>query len=151
MGRSTNQKILLVLSIIEIVVAALIIIMALLSFTGGALLTGASGSADVASTAVGGTLMGGAVMLLGIGLLVGGIISLIIGILGVRAANDNRKIMPVWVLAIIELVFSVISAIMAVVNGADVLSSCISLTLAIVIFVIANNIKKERDAGTPYA
>ena len=48
------------------------------------------------------------------------VVSILTGALGVRAANDNQKIMPVWILSIIALAAlasAVVSIIMAIVQG----------------------------------
>lgn len=45
------------------------------------------------------------------------VVSILTGALGVRAANDNQKIMPVWILSIIALASAVVSIIMAIVQG----------------------------------
>ena len=70
-----------------------------------------------------------------------------LGILGVRAANNNQKIMPVWVLAIVQVVLCVISLITNFTGGSlnpqQIGSSVVSLIVAILIMWIANNIKRE--------
>ena len=63
-----------------------------------------------------------------------------------RAANDNQKIMPVWVLAIINVVLCVAGLIAIIVNGtfgSDGVSSICSLAVGVLIFWIANNIKNQ--------
>ena len=76
-------------------------------------------------------------------IIIGAIVSIIEGVLGLRAAKDNQKIMPVWVLAIIGLVGAVISLIMSIAQGAFNASSILSLALSGLMFWIANNIKTE--------
>ena len=63
-----------------------------------------------------------------------------------RAANDNQKIMPVWVLAIIGLVGAVITIVVALTDGsfsAGDTSSLGSLVGSGLMFWVANNIKKQ--------
>jgi len=149
MQRSGSQKFLLVVSIISIVVAVLGIITGLLAMVGGAML----GSLDPqeASEALNGTGMsqdqaGAMVGTVGIVLIVCYVVQLIVGILGVRAANDNQKIMPVWVLALVELILYCLSLVFTVVNGdfgtqgATIIGS---LLVAVLMFWVANNIKKQ--------
>ncbi|MBE6473150.1 MAG: hypothetical protein E7Z99_06180 [Coriobacteriaceae bacterium] len=149
MQRSGSQKVLLVLSIIDIIGAALMLLAGLAVMLGGA----AIGAVDPmeASAALEGTgvTQGQAGMLVGIGgffIIIGGAVELIMGILGIRAANDNQKIMPVWVLAIISLIFSVIGLISAIAGGTFATqgaSAIVSLIIAGLMMWIANNIKQE--------
>lgn len=148
MQRTTNQKILLVFSIIEIVAAACAIILAFLAFAGGAILSGSTGTNDliVEGMQLTDAEAGNAAIIASVVLLIAGIVSLIIGILGIRAANDNQKIKPVWVLAIIEVALGAIGVILAIVNSSGmggIASNAINLVLSIVVLVVANNIKKE--------
>ena len=46
-----------------------------------------------------------------------GAISLVMGVLGVMAARDVRKIMPVFILSIISLAGSVFSIVSALISG----------------------------------
>lgn len=80
-------------------------------------------------------------------MLVGGLIDIILGILGIRAANDNQKIMPVWWLALIALVLGVLGVILTLTQGnvsSSTLSSDLgSIVFSLLIFWIANNIKRQ--------
>lgn len=149
MQRSGSQKALLVISIISIVFAVIGILLGLMTLLGGALV-GAVPAEDASEALAGsGINQAQAGVLVGVMGFVTVLISafeLVVGILGVRAANDNQKIMPVWVLAIVELVLCVIAVIMVFVNGTfatDGVSSILSLAIGALIFWIANNIKKE--------
>ena len=149
MQRSGSQKALLVISIIEIVFAVIALLGGLMMMFGGSLI-GAVDSAEVTEALAGsGITQGELGVLAGMGGLIiifSGIIELILGILGVRAANDNQKIMPVWIVAIIELVFCVISLIAVIVNGSfstQGLSTIVSLVFAGFTMWIANNIKTQ--------
>ncbi|MBE6466088.1 hypothetical protein [Denitrobacterium detoxificans] len=144
MERSGSQKVLLVLSIIEIVGAALSLITGILFFVGaGAVLSDAS---VVAGT---GTTQGqaaGIFVILSCILIVEGIWSLLCGIFGIRAANDNQKIMIVWVFCLIGVIMAIIGIIAAIANGQfgnQVWSLICSLAVSGIMFFIANNIKKE--------
>ena len=149
MERSGSQKVLLVISILNIIGAALGILMGILMITGGALV-GAVSSSEAASALAGTGMTQGEVSglagIAGIVMLVAGIIELILGILGVRAANDNQKIMPVWVVAIVELVICIIGLIAIIVNGSfstQGASTIVSLVFAGFTMWIANNIKTQ--------
>ena len=148
MQRSGSQKVLLVLSIITIVFAGLGLIFALLTVVGGAFISGADpnevadvvGSTGVSQEAVAtGLTFAGVVLLLAFG------VELLEGILGVRAANDNQKIMPLWVLALIGVIIALIGCVLQVMNGRllDDPQMICSLIGSGIMFWLANNIKVQ--------
>ena len=149
MERSGSQKVLLVLSILNIVVAVLGLIVGIMAIAGGALF-GAVDSSEAASALQGtGATQGevaAGVSLAGLFLLIACAVELLEGILGVRAANDNQKIMPVWIVAIVELVLCIIGLIAMLVNGSfstEGASTIVSLIFAGFTMWIANNIKVQ--------
>ena len=149
MERSGSQKVLLVISILNIIGAVLGILMGFLMITGGALV-GAVDSSEAASALAGSGMtqgeLSGIAGIAGIVMLVAAVIELILGILGVRAANDNQKIMPVWIVAIVELVLCIIGLIAMLVNGSfstEGASTIVSLIFAGFTMWIANNIKVQ--------
>ena len=81
----------------------------------------------------------------GLMLLIVSLVELIEGILGVRAANDNQKIMPVWVLTLIGIILSAIGVIYQAVQGQLLADPSViaSLILSVLLFWIANNIKVQ--------
>ena len=148
MERSGSQKFLLVISIINIAFGIIGILGAIFLIMAG----GLSGSVDAAELAESGItqqdigMVGGIFSMLGLTAMFSSALGIIQGILGIRAANDNQKIMPVWVLALIGLVFGVIALVMTVVNGTfgtQGLSSIISLVISGLMFWVANNIKQQ--------
>ncbi len=149
MQRSGSQKALLVLSIINIVFAVLAILAGVSFMLGGSLLGAVSSSEAAAALSGTGITQGQAGALVGIAgyaILFSGVVELILGILGVRAANDNQKIMPVWVLAIIQVVLCAISLVTTITGGSfgtNGVSSIVALIIAGIIMWLANNIKKE--------
>ena len=149
MQRSGSQKALLVLSIINIIFAVFAILTGVAFMLGGSLFGAVDSSQATAALSGTGVTQGEAGALVGIAgyiILFSGVIELVLGILGVRAANDNQKIMPVWILAIIQLILYAISLITAITGGSfgrNGLSAIISLILAALIMWIANNIKRE--------
>ena len=149
MQRSGSQKFLLVISIINIVFAVLGILAGIAGVLGGAFV-GAADPQEVSSALSETGLTQGEASGLVVGVflfvLLASAVELIVGILGVRAANDNQKIMPVWVLAIIDVALYVIGLISVIVNGSfssQGLSSIIGLAFAVLLFWVANNIKKQ--------
>ena len=144
MNRSGSQKVLLVVSIIEIVFGVLTFIVGLMATLAGGALNGAMGGTPEEVAAVG--ILSTATSVFAVVLIVGAVLSVLEGILGVRAANDASKIMPVWILAIIALVSAVISLIMTIANGSfavNGLNNIITLVLDGLMFWVANNIKVE--------
>ena len=144
MERSGSQKALLVFSIIEIIGAVLVLFGAIstIALTGMVGVAGSAVELDAETAALGASVIG----ILSIILVISGVWSLLCGIFGIRAANDNQKIMIVWVFILIDLVLSVVGIIVAVVNGGfsqNALSLIVSLIMSVIMFVIANNIKKE--------
>ena len=144
MERSGSQKVLLVLSIIEIIGAIIALITGAMFFLGaGAVLSDAS---TVAGSGVTQDQGAGILIILSGILVVEGIWSLLCGIFGVRAANDNQKIMIVWVFCLIGVILAVVGIIAAIVNGSfgsQVWSLLGTLVFSGIMFFIANNIKKE--------
>jgi hypothetical protein len=148
MEKSSSQKALKVISIINLVMGALIALLAILSFIGGSVL----GSMTVSQIVNQGLYakaqqVGTATFnMLGLILLIGGVISIIEGILGVRAANDPDKIMPVWILSIMSLTLSAATLIMSLFHMGGMtfdISQIVQLILDFLVFWIANNIRNQ--------
>lgn len=144
MQKSSSQKALKVISIIMIVFGALTTLLGLFSTIGG----GALGVAGYSSLDDNVGLAGGLLMILGFMFLVSGVFQLILGIFGVRGANNPSKIGVFFVLAIIDIVFCVISAIISLTAGmltdaSTILSTLAGFILPVVCLILANNIKKE--------
>ena len=139
----------LVVSTINIVFAVLCILGGIAGIVGGAVfgavdpqeVSGALSGTGVTQGEASGMVVGAFLFIL-----ITSAIGLIVGILGVRAANDNQKIMSVWVLALIDVILYVVGIIATVVNGgfdADGLSTIISFLFAVLLLWVANNIKKQ--------
>ena len=72
--------------------------------------------------------------------------SLLCGIFGVRAANDNQNIMIVWVFALIGVILGIVGLVYSIINGSfgqNAASLIVSLIVDVLLFRIANNIKRE--------
>ena len=145
MDRSGSQKFLLVISILDVIFGVLAVIVSLMAIVGAGVLAGGVAVEAGLSVEEAGTA-GGLMTTAGVIMLIAGAVSILTGVLGIRAANDNQKIMPVWVLALIQLIFGVVSVIMTFVQGGvfnDILTAVISLALAALMFWVANNIKQQ--------
>ncbi len=148
MNRSGSQKVLLVISIINIVSGVFALIGALMSLLMGGAVSGATLlEIERAGVTVNDALAASAALsIVGVASLILGAIALLEGILGIRAANDKNKIMPVWVLSIIGLGISVLAFVASIFNGsfgANLVSNLCSLVGSGLMFWIANNIKVE--------
>lgn len=145
MDRSGSQKFLKVISIIDIVMGAIVIVASFAAvFMGGVASMAspdlvASGELDASQAA----LASGAMSILGVFGIIVGAVTVVEGVLGVRAANDPSKIMPVWILSIIGLAANAVSLIMAFVQHGNILSALLSLVVSGLMFWVANNIKVQ--------
>ena len=144
MERSSSQKALLVISIIEIVIAVL----ALFAGISTGLLGGVVGVAGMQGELTASEVAAGTAGLAIISamIIISAVWSLLCGIFGIRAANDNQKIMIVWVFAIIGVILGVVGIIYSIVNGSfgqNALSMILGLIVDVLLFWIANNIKRE--------
>ena len=145
MACSGSQKVLLVLSIIELVLSVLTLLFSVLGFFGGGAIATMS-SADLASagvTAAEAEEAGGALLILSIFGALSAIWGILCGIFGIRAANNNKKIMIVWVFLLIEVILDVVGIVLTVVNGTFEWTSLIDLAVALFMWWIANNIKRQ--------
>ncbi|MEG1826723.1 MAG: hypothetical protein RR218_05625 [Gordonibacter sp.] len=122
-----------------IVFASLGILFSLLTTLGGSVL-GTANSNDA-------MVAGGLLAAMGIITLIGSIVDLVIGIFGLRGANDPSKIGVFFVLAIIGVVFAALVVLGNFMNGSmdagTIFSSLLGLVLPVVCVILANNIKKE--------
>lgn len=86
------------------------------------------------------------VLIIGIALAAGAILTMVYAHLERVAAKNPAKIMPVWVLSLVSVFLSVGSLICNLtmhVAYADMKSCIISLVFSVLMLVIADNIKKE--------
>lgn len=146
MERSGSQKVLRVISIIQIIGAILVLIVGIMGFLAigsmGASISTGDAAADSAIQGVTGTMA----LAFGVIIIIIGVWELLCGIFGLRAANDNQKIMIVWVFLLIGLVLQLITLAIAILNAFTDTSfwSLVGSTVwSVFMFWIANNIKKE--------
>lgn len=144
------RKTLKILGILSIIGGAIGLIMAVVSFAGGGLVAGsmATPGAIDAADMEGAAAATGLLLVAGGILVISGVFSLLLGIFSVRASNDFSKIGPAYVLAIMNLVMTVISVAFGLVGGAgidfsSILSSVVSVALSCAIFMAAKTIKEN--------
>ena len=151
---SGAQKTLKVLAIITIVFAVIAIIAGLMGLMGGGILGAASGTSEVQNaltsegySASDGSYLAIVVVFAGFVALIEGVIDLIVGILGLRGANDPSKIGPFRIICIVGIVLAIINLLLAAIttnpDASTIISAIISLVLIIWCFYLANKIKNQ--------
>lgn len=152
MEKSGSQKALKVLSIILIVLAAIGIAGMLLMLAGGGLLFAAfsDNAADVSASDMSTLATAtGFLMALSVLALVSAVFELLVGVFGVRGANNPQKIGPFIVLCIICIIIDVasfaFSFAMEPMDSSAIAGGILGLAIPIICLVLANNIKKENN------
>ena len=147
------QRMLKVLSILTIAGGVISILGALLLAAGGAAIVNGAANAELAQltaeTGVDQLTVTGIAVVTSVIAAIAGAVDLVCGILGLRAAKDPSKIKPVWILAIISLVFGVINAIGTLgtgVNASNIGAAIGSVVFAGLLFWVANSIKTQVNA-----
>ena len=147
--RTGSQKVLRVISIVQIIEAVLLVVFALMGVMSGAAIGAADPSSVAELTAETGMsqgALGGLVAGTSLTVIIAAAISILIAVFGLRASNDVNKIMPAWIFSIIGLAGSCLSIVMKAVNGTlsgNLLSSLLTLAVAVLTFWVCNNIKAE--------
>lgn len=149
---SGYRKALKILSIIEIVLAVLALLVALASM--GVIALGPEFT-DQSFTVEGTTItVGQTFAVLGALALIGGVIDLLTGCLGVRAANNPEKIGFFFVLVVIDLIFNVVELVLTIVSMAQgtatastLVSSLVAAAISFAVFYITTKVKAEGKAA----
>ena len=135
---SASQKYIKIIGILNIIGGAFYVLIGILGFLG----KGIVGNEALVAEA-GDSSAPAAVNVFLIVMIVIGLFSLIVGILGVRAANDPSKIGPVFTLAVISLVISVIGLVGSIFGGSFSIYSLIECVPPALMTWCANNVKKQ--------
>ncbi len=144
MEMSISRKVLNVAGIIDYIVGSLSMIICALMLVAGALI---AFSPEAAANVPGGIGTGTA---LAAGALLGfeGIFSFCSGYVRRKAGKDPSKIMPAWILSLVLMLINVLDVVINFVQHvpfAEMGGEFTSLAIAILLFVVANNVKKERN------
>lgn len=135
---SNSQKYINIISILNIIGGVIFIVLGIVGFVG----KGAVPEAALVEQA--GTADAPAAVNVFILVMIGsGVLSLITGILGVRAAKDATKVKPVLILSAISLVIVVIGLIGSIISGSFSASGLLELVAPGLMFWCANNVKKQ--------
>ena len=137
---SGSQKFIYIVSILNIIGGAAYLLFGILAALG----VGITGTERLVQET--GEQQAGAYAIIFIVILVAlGAFSLITGILGVRAAHDASKINPVFILAAISLIISVISLIVAIAEKKFSAATLASVVGPALMLWCANNVKKQTN------
>ena len=147
MERTTAQKIIRIISILNSIQGALYFIMGAIFIFGGAFI-GTADPATLTTTTTGDISLtqgelGAISAFVGIAMFVTGLVGLIVGILGLRAAKDATKIKPVWIMSIISLVLNIITFVSNLTQGNNILGSLAGVAIACLMFWACNNVKQS--------
>lgn len=135
---SASQKYIKIIGILNIIGGAFYTLIGILGFLGKGLV----GNEALIEQA-GDSAAPEAVNVFLIVMIVIGLFSLIIGILGVRAANDPSKIGPVFTLAVVSLIISVVNLFVGIFGGNFSIYSLIECVPPALMTWCANNVKKQ--------
>lgn len=129
--KTGSQTALKVLSIIGIIMGVLAIVFGVVIAAGFTSFVDPTMFVGIAA-AVWGALM-----------IIEGIIYIVIGAFGVRGANNPSKIGVFWVLCLIGVIIEALGVVMSLVSSRVTADGIISLLFVIIMFMLANNIKKQ--------
>ena len=138
---SGSQKYIKIVGILNIIGGAFYILIAILGFLG----KGVVGDEALIKEA-GDSNAPAAVNVFLIVMIIIGLISLIIGILGIRAANDPAKAGPLFKLAVISLGISVINLFVGIFGGNFSIHSLIECVPPALMTWCSNNLKKQANS-----
>ena len=136
---SASQKYIKIVSILNIIGGAFYVLIGILGFLGKGLV----GNEALIEQAGGDSSAPMVANVFLIVMIVIGLFSLVIGFLGVRAANDPSKIGPVFKLAIVSLAISVINLLVGIFGGSFSFHSLIECVPPALMTWCANNVKKQ--------
>ncbi|MDO4182355.1 MAG: hypothetical protein Q4E12_01945 [Coriobacteriia bacterium] len=146
MQKSGSQKALKVISIILIVIAVLGIVLTAAIFAAANMPEVKEQlNAQMMSYGYDASQVGMAITVIAVIMLVSSLIDLLIGIFGLRGANDPSKIGVFWVLCIIGIIVSALAICSNLAQGqtSNMPSNLISLIVDAILLLLANNIKSQ--------
>lgn len=136
---SGSQKVLKVISIILIVLAAIALALGVFMVS-GSLLPDLSGSLNVNGDV---SEIADVMLVLGVATVFSAVVNIVIAVLGLRGAKNPSKIGPFFVLSIIGTVWYAIGMIGSLARGMIDINTAVNLVVVVVCLVLALNIKKQ--------
>lgn len=76
-------------------------------------------------------------------MILSGVLTIVEGILNMRAVRDPEKIMPVWYLSIVLLVLNITGVISSAMSNSLGINAIVNLVMAGTVFYAANSIKEQ--------
>ena len=141
MSLETSRKILKIFGVLGIIGAIFVLIAGLLVILGGGLAATDAG-AEAGLTAKDSA----ALMIIGFITILTGALSLIEGIVSVKASKDNKYGNLAWIFALLSILSSAVNAIYQIAtNGfklGDIITYIITIAIGALILVAANNVKQ---------
>ena len=136
MQNINSKQVLKITSILNIISGGLGIAFGIIALAAGGFAAAGGAGSDLAET-------GAIAILIGVFAVCAYLFDLILGILGVKAANGNGQIKAVWTMSLIALVLSAISLISSIATGTFGISTLASLAFVGATFWAANDIKNN--------
>lgn len=135
---SNSQKYIFVISILNIIGGVFYLIIGVLGFMGKSI----AGNEALIQQA-GEESPPALVTVFIIMMILSGAFSLLLGFLGIRAAKDASKIGPVYILAMLSLIISVVNLFVGIFGGNFSIQSLIEIVPPALMFWCAGNVKKQ--------
>ena len=152
MKLSKSKKVLKISGIISIIISVLIILLGVLTLIGGGfvILGLSANTADLSADVLKNGSLGASIMIfLGLAILVLGILFLLTGIFAIRATNDTKKIMPVKIFSLINMIIYIILTIFIFIGSttspsiADICVFAFLIIINLLVFISATIVKRN--------
>ena len=135
---SNSQKYIFVISILNIIGGVFYLIIGVLGFMGKSI-AGNEALIQQAGEESAPALVTAFIIMI----ILSGAFSLLLGFLGIRAAKDASKIGPVYILAMLSLIISVVNLFVGIFGGNFLIQSLIEIVPPALMFWCAGNVKKQ--------
>ena len=135
---SNSQKYIFVISILNIIGGVFYLIIGVLGFMGKSIAGNEALIQQAGEESVPALVTAFIIMMI-----LSGAFSLLLGFLGIRAAKDASKIGPVYILALLSLIISVVNLFVGIFGGNFSIQSLIEIVPPALMFWCAGNVKKQ--------
>ena len=135
---SNSQKYIFVISILNIIGGVFYLIIGVLGFMGKSIAGNEALIQQAGEESTPALVTAFIIMMI-----LSGAFSLLLGFLGIRAAKDASKIGPVYILAMLSLIISVVNLFVGIFGGNFSIQSLIEIVPPALMFWCAGNVKKQ--------
>ena len=135
---SNSQKFIFVISILNIIGGIFYLVIGVLGFMGKSI-AGNEALIQQAGEESAPALVTGFIIMI----IITGALSIFLGFLGIRAAKDASKIGPVYIVAMLSLIISVVNLFVGIFGGNFSIQSLIEIVPPALMFWCAGNVKKQ--------